>query len=111
MTSYTRKILCVILLLGALFSCAFHGHEVLGKMAQFFGYLSGFIAITLAFDFYRSRKKPGRREKQKKEVDPPEDNVEQAIRIMTLQDDGRRHYENLPRAARRKSMFGGRMID
>lgn len=111
MTSYTRKGLCIILLPGVVASCCFHGHEVLGKMAQFFGYLSGFIAITLAFDFYRSRKKSGRSGKQQKGTATPEDNVEQAIRIMTLQDDGRRHYENLPRAARRKSIFGGRMID
>ena len=111
MASYTRKVLCIILLLGVVVSCCFHGHEELGKKALFFGYLSGFIAITLAFDFYRSRKKSGRCGKQKKGTASPEDTVEQAIRIMTLQDDGRRHYENLPRAARRKSMFGGRMID
>lgn len=111
MTSYTRKVLCIILLLGVVVSCCFHGHEVLGKMAQFFGYLSGFIAITLAFDVYRSRKKPGRHRKQKKEAAAPEDNVEQAIRIMTLQDDGRRHYETLPPVARKRSIFGGKNIE
>ena len=40
-----------------------------------------------------------------------EDNFNQAYRILTLQDDGRRHYEKLPPGVRRKSIFGGKMID
>ena len=40
-----------------------------------------------------------------------EDNINQAYRILTLQDDGRRHYEKLPPEVRRKSIFGGKMID
>ncbi len=52
----------------------------------------------------------------KRRLDQPatpltEDNVNQAYRILTLQDDGRRHYEKLPPGVRRKSIFGGKMID
>ena len=110
MPSHTRKVLCILLLLGMLVSCGFHGHEVFGKMAQFFGFLSGFIAITLALDFYLRRRKPRHNRKQKMEGAAPVDNVEQAIRIMRLQDDGRRHYETLPPEARKKSIFGGKNI-
>ena len=69
------------------------------------------LAFTLVFSYYRSRKTARYQKKRGKQATQPADHVELAIRIMTLQDDGRRHYENLPPEARKKSIFGGKMID
>ncbi len=111
MSRYTRRALSLLTLFGAVVAVCFHGHETLGRMAQFFSYLSGILAFTLVFSYYRSRKTARYQKKRGKQATRPADHVEQAIRIMTLQDDGQRHYENLPPEARKKSIFGGKMID
>ena len=80
-------------------------------MAQFFSYLSGILVFSLVFNCYRSRKTARYQKKRGKQATQPADHVEQAIRIMALQDDGQRHYEKLPPEARKKSIFGGKMID
>lgn len=110
MSRYTQRVLGILLLAGAIVAVCFHGHETLGRMAQFSGYLSLFFALTLGFNHYRSRKTSRYRKKRGKQVPLPADHVEQAIRIMTLQDNGQRHYENLPPEARKKSIFGGKHL-
>ena len=110
MSQYTRRALCILLLVGAIVAFCFRGHETLGRMAQFAGYLSTYLALTLTIGYYRSRTASRYQKKRGKQVPTPVDHVEQAIRIMTLQDDGQRHYENLPPEARKKSIFGGRRI-
>ena len=111
MSQYTRRALSLLTLLGAVVAVCFHGHETLGRMAQFFSYLSGILVFSLVFNCYRSRKTARYQKKRGKQATQPADHVEQAIRIMTLQDDGQRHYENLPPEARKKSIFGGKVID
>jgi hypothetical protein len=111
MSRYTQRVLSILILSGLIVAVCFHGHVTLGRMAQLSGYLSLFLALTLIFNHYRSRKTSRYRKKRGKQVPQPADHVEQAIRIMTLQDDGQRHYEKLPPEARKKSIFGGKMID
>ena len=111
MSRYTQRALGILILFGAVVAVCFHGHETLGRMAQFFGYLSGILVFSLVFNYYRSRRIPRYRKKRRKQAPLPPDQVEQAIRIMTLQDDGERHYRNLPQEVRNKSIFGGKMQD
>jgi hypothetical protein len=111
MSRYTQRVLSILILSGLIVAVCFHGHVTLGRMAQFFSYLSGILAFTLVFNCYRSRKTARYQKKRGKQATQPAGHVEQAIRIMTLQDDGQRHYEKLPPEARKKSIFGGKMID
>ena len=71
-------------------------------------------AIFWAGNAFFSRKQSTKAKKARQQhpaAPETENSFDQALRIMTLQDDGRRHYEKLPEKARKKSIFGGKMIN
>ena len=62
--------------------------------------------------FSRKQSTKAKKARQQHPAAPETENsFDQALRIMTLQDDARRHYEKLPEKARKKSIFGGKMIN
>lgn len=91
----------------AVLFCFVHGHKQLEVITLLTGALSAFVAFTLSFSHTPDKKS----RKRKKSRPLPPDNVEQALNILRGHSDGRHHYENLPKKARRKSIFGGRMMD
>ena len=86
--------------------CLVHGHKQLEVISLLAGALSAFVAFTLSFS-----SAPKKNKKPATGCPLQPDNVEQALNILRGHSDGRHHYENLPKKARRKSIFGGRMMD
>ena len=84
------------------------GGEQMEKPATLLLGLGSVAALVRLASFFRSRK--SRRNKRRKPYSQAsaETDAELALRIMTMRDDGQRHYESLPPSARRNSIFGGK---
>lgn len=83
-----------------------------GEQMEKFGILLLAVGLLAALvrlaSFYCSRKSGKNKHNKAYSQAPAETDAELARRIMTMQDDGQRHYESLPPSARRKSIFGGK---
>ena len=84
------------------------GGENIEKPATLLLWLGSVAALVRLASFFLARK--SRRNKRRKAYSraSAETDAELARRIMTMRDDGQRHYESLPPSARRKSIFGGK---
>lgn len=110
MDSYTRKALTIIIVICGVCAFLFHEHDTLNRFARMSGYVGGIIALTLATGFYLSRKVK-KRKPARKESPEATNHIRQALNIMYGIDDGSRHYRDLPKKIREKSIFGGRMLN
>ena len=84
------------------------GGENMEKPATLLLWLGGVAALVRLGSLYFSRKSKKNKRRKPYSQAPAETDAELALRIMTMRDDGQRHYESLPHSARRKSIFGGK---
>ena len=110
MDSYTRKALTIITVICGVCAFLLHGHDTLDRFARMSGYVGSIVALTLAIEFYLSRKVK-KRKPTRKESPEATNHVRQALNIMYGMDDGTRHYHDLPPKICEKSIFGGKMLN
>lgn len=110
MTQHEQKS-TLILALGCLTAGAllllFGGEQMekFGTLLLAVGLLAGLVRLG---SFLFSHKSGKNKRRKPHAQAPAETDAELALRIMTMRDDGQRHYESLPPSARRKSIFGGK---
>ena len=110
MDDYTRKALTIIIAICGVFAFLFHEHDTLARFARMSGYVGGIVALTLAVELYLSMK-VRKQKPERKKAPEAENHVQRALNIMYGLDDGSRHYRDLPPKIRKKSLFGGKMLN